>query len=202
MTYQYSYEWFCLPPKLSIICPSCEKEAFFQFALVQHIQGRKFQEYYKNHPAFETMYLYDAYAYVHKFCAILYPTFHLDFEQILSDIPEQHKNFSQRTPYLNKSYGAVTCIHCLIKRKHQLLWPEEAYYCIEYKGHVLWAPNLSIFQSIHDYIASKDRDRHKYGHYHSLLHLPQHFLTQNARTTVIKKIQTFLATHNTKIPLA
>ncbi len=195
MTYQYSYEWFHLPSELRIICPSCQKEATFQFAKTIHIQGRKLQEFYENHPAFETKYLYDPYAYVHKFCAIFYPAFHLDPAQILQEIPENHKNFSQNASYINNNQGTVTCIHCLTKRKHHLQWSQEAYYCIEYKGLVLWAPNRSIFQSIHDYIASKDRDRRKYGHYHSLLHLPQHFLTQNARSTVIKKIKTFLITH-------
>ena len=192
MTNPFSYEWFNLPSELTIICPFCQKQATFEFAKIFHIQGRKFQHFYENHPAFETERLYDPYAYIHKFCAIFYPTFHHDAPKIFQDIPDDHKSMTQHLAYLNKGFGAVKCIHCLSRRKHRLQWPQDAYYHIEYKGNILWAPSQSSFQSIHDYIASTDRDRFKYGHYYHLLHLPQHFLTKNARSEVCKKMQHFL----------
>lgn len=186
----YSYQWFSAPKEISIVCPVCQKEALFQFASVFHVEKKQDRIFFETHPAFETTTVYDSYTYTHKFCVIFYPALKSNPE--LKNFLECHKSLDNSVSHLIKDKGVVFCPSCLIKRKHQLNWPQEAYYCIDYKGQLLWAFHRPAFVSIYDYIQAKIRDRHVAGHFIYLLHIPRHFLTQHARTEVSKKMRRLL----------
>lgn len=188
----YVYAWFDMPNNINIRCPKCHKEAQFQCPLVFHVQQKQYRPFFESHPAFETALLYDPHQYTHKFCAIFYPALHSQPEHYLNDIPKGCKDLHYSSRHLMKNQGVVICPSCFTKTKHVLKWPEEAYYCIEYKGQLLWAYDRHAFVSIYDYIQSQLRDRKKSGHIIYLLHIPSHFLTRRARTDVIEKMERVL----------
>lgn len=114
----YSYQWFSAPKEISIVCPTCQKEALFQFASVFHIEKKQDRIFFETHPAFETTTVYDSYTYTHKFCVIFYPALNSNPE--LDIFLECHKGLNNSVSHLIKDKGVVFCPSCLIKRKHQL----------------------------------------------------------------------------------
>ena len=88
--------------------------------------------------------------------------------------------------------GSVDCTQCGLRQFHQLKWPQDAYYQIEYKGQLLWAFQRETANELKEYILSRDRDRTKFQWQFFLLHVPTIFLKQNARDEIVKKLEKLL----------
>lgn len=177
---------------VAIACPGCGKEAFFEFAEYVKIQLRKDIAYFQNSKFFEHRKVNNSdgqgvnlAVYFHKLHGHGFPA--------IDDLPAGY-TMSDWAHYdhLYRSFkynaGTVFCIPCGLRRKHELFWPNEAYFQIDYKGHVLWAFDRRCAAELLDFIQSKGRDRSKYNHSTFLLKLPPHFLARNARDTVAKRL--------------
>ena len=177
---------------VAIACPNCRKEAFFEFAEYVKIRLRKDVSYFQNSKYFEHRKVRNSdgqgvnlAVFFHKLQGHGLPA--------IDDLPAGYA-MSDWTHYdhlyrsFKYNWGTAFCISCGLRRKHELSWPQEAYFQIVYKGHVLWAFDRRCAGELLNFIQSKDRDRSKYNHSTFLLKLPPQFLAKNARDTVVKRL--------------
>ncbi|MEO1150339.1 MAG: hypothetical protein AAFW83_05030 [Pseudomonadota bacterium] len=82
--------------------------------------------------------------------------------------------------------GVVVCSACGFRRKHNLKWPEDAFFQVVYKNKILWSFDRAHTIELLEFVKSKDRDREKYRYRNFLFKIPVHFLAQNAREPVVK----------------
>lgn len=88
--------------------------------------------------------------------------------------------------------GVVACRACGCRRKHDLEWPEEAYFQIEYKGKALWAFDRERAGELLENVRSEDRNRQGFKWRSFLMHVPSHFPRKAAREAVSKKFERLL----------
>ncbi len=193
MTIPYSVNQ--LPYKVDIKCPSCRQRAQFEFAAIQRIRNKEDVEYFKNNQSFEYKRFQDSCGhYWHG--AIYYEGLHGHPLSAIHELPTgydaaywSHSKSAYTSKELN--IGSVNCNFCSIRRKHSLQWPEEAYFQISYKNHILWAYNTESTNELNDYLISKSRDRSKYNWRYFLMHIPTVFKTQKAREPISKQLSKF-----------
>lgn len=185
------YEDNPMPNELAVACPACGHEALFVFMECARIKLSADVEYFKRSKLFE--YRKTMYDGVGMNLACYYHKLDQNALPEIDDLPEGYSmaNWEQTYRYrdmFNFKSGSVVCSSCGVRRKHELSWPGEAYFAIDYKGHALWAYNRSHAVELLDYIRSKDRDRSKYKHQSFLLHLPAHFQSHKARDHIVKHL--------------
>jgi len=191
------YDWNAMPHQVDVKCPSCSCKATFEFAEVVKIELKKDIEFFKNSSVFEYEVFKDACG--HKWHGALYCAgLHGGDVNAIDDLPDGYKkeNWSH-SRYLYRSHGldigSVNCSGCFLRRNHQLNWPEEAYFSIEYKGHQLWAFNRESAAELREYIHGSVRKHEKYKWNNFLLHVPAVFKRQGTRDHVVKKLSRLLA---------
>lgn len=119
------YEYWSLPHKLSIKCPSCQHKANFEFARFAKIQLKKDIEYFQQHPDFEYQRFQDSCGGYWN-AAFYYPNLSVDLQQI-RDLPETYDVQKWSAPYSSMNKGGVVCESCDCRQKHELNWPKIAY---------------------------------------------------------------------------
>lgn len=188
------YDYRVMTHRVSVPCPACLKEAFFEFAEAVKIRERKDIPYFKTSKFFDYAREKNQYG-GHLNYAYYYHGLHLQHGfPALSDLPSGYKMEDwAHPPYLLRSFihnlGTLFCLHCGMRRKHGLDWPEEAYFQISYKEQVLWAYDRRCAGELMAYIQSTDRKRGSYKFKPFLLKVPAHFLTQKARAAVVKRLK-------------
>lgn len=85
--------------------------------------------------------------------------------------------------------GAVICPHCGVRQKHELVWPDQAYFQISYRNHTLWAFNRQSAIELCAYINATNRDRSDYEYWPFLMKIPHVFQTKGARDTVVRRLK-------------
>jgi len=185
----YVYNWGSMPDELAIKCPACKGLAEFKFATVVKIKLKKDVEFFKESDAFEYSFEQDSSGRSWHL-ATFYSWLHGGIESITS-LPEGYapENWSHVSRYMKK--GVCRCSQCGTK-KHELDWPLDAYFSIEYKGEHLWAYSRDYAVALRDFIESDERvTRSKYMSF--LLKIPTVFKKSNARDTVVKKLNKLLS---------
>ncbi|MES0826786.1 hypothetical protein [Ruegeria sp. SCP11] len=189
------YDWNPMPHHLAVRCPSCNAEAKFEFAETVRIKLKKDVDFFQKSTAFEYRLMentghgsWHAAIYYHGLCSS-------DMSDI-KDLPDDYRPEDWRhSKYLYRSHGldigTVVCRSCLLRRKHDLIWPDDAYFQIEHNQHTLWAYDRETVSALIDYIGS--RDRRKTGNWGAFLrHVPSRFLQARARQPVLKKLDSLL----------
>lgn len=170
------YEWNPSPDEMSIRCPACDSEAIFKFAfkpMIGLITGPGMERLPQNPNAYVTN--------EGGFTALVnYPDL----------VPWEPTDRS--IGYHVNQWGVCTCPTCGYRKKHELRWPEEAYFVCEVKGEQLWAWDRKYVQILIDYIASKERKPKQHGSMLFLLHIPTTFLLAKNRDEVLKKLRRLL----------
>ena len=87
--------------------------------------------------------------------------------------------------------GAISCDACGLNRKHDLDWPNDAFYQIEYRNSVLWAFNRDSASELLTYIES-ETESGKTSVQQLPDEIPAEFLTRKARGTVVKRLTAVL----------
>ena len=77
-------------------------------------------------------------------------------------------------------------------QKHELNWPNDAYYVVMYRQQALWAFHREAAIDLYDYLKEDLRDHKKYRHSFFLLHIPTIFKQKKARVHVTKQLQNLL----------
>ncbi len=186
------YEDNPMPHVLSVQCPDCSLEARFEFMKCVKIRLKKDLEYFQKSNFFEHRKEVNhngegqnLACYYHK----------LDQRNLpdISNLPDGYSISDwEHSQYLYRAHGleigAVACVNCGLRRKHNLVWPKDAYFQIQYKQQRLWAFDRECAAELLSFIGSKDRDRTKYKYRLFLLKVPAHFLTKNARDVIAKRL--------------
>lgn len=90
--------------------------------------------------------------------------------------------------------GEVRCLSCTKAGPHQLDWPADAYYRVEYEGQALWALDRPMLLAFREFIAA-GADRAQVRPYYKMyfLRIPTVFLTARARAPMLKQIDRLLS---------
>lgn len=90
--------------------------------------------------------------------------------------------------------GIILCAGCVERRRHELRWPQDAWYRFELRQGVLWAWDRRHADALVGYLASAQRDPAAHGPFHSfLLHVPSRFLAAAERDEVVHRLRRQLA---------
>jgi sarcosine oxidase delta subunit len=191
-----TYEWNPMPHRVDVRCPSCAAHARFEFAEAVRISRKA------DVPFFEQSRFFD-YEFVERrehgqsyhaaiFCAGIHGTDTLAIKRLPDGYDASQWNHSR---YAVRSHsttrGAVVCPACGLRRRHDLMWPTDAWFQCEVRGDVLWAFHRESTIALRDFVASKKRKRSRWSSF--LLHVPTVFLTANVRDEVVAKLDGLLA---------
>lgn len=193
------YEWNPMPHTLDIRCSRCKQRAYFEFAELVRIREKKDVQFFKDSDQFEYLLCQDSCG--HKWhCALFFPGLHGRTVNMIRELPDgyspsdwAHSKYLYRSSNIDiGDIGSIDCDQCGQRQIHQLKWPQDAYYQIEYKGQILWAFNRETATELKEYILSKERDMAKFKWQAFLLHVPTIFLKQNARDEIVKRLEKLL----------
>jgi len=191
-----------LPDVVSVRCPACGVEARFEYASYVSIPERKYIDYFKRSDHFE---------YVNEdtlhgrmtHLAVYFHGLNGNTLHTINDLPEPFKTTDWERPwsaagstdrfFRDFDHGVISCVACGLRCKHQLDWPNDAWFQIAYRGHVLWAFDRQSATMMLSYIAGDDRSPSKFRHSRFLRKIPAHFLAAKARGAVVKKLEALLA---------
>jgi hypothetical protein len=184
------YEWNPPPERIAIRCPSCDREAAFEFGELAYVDDREAREKLAKNPACD-MFVATGWANNKRTVAVHYPlldplrTVELRGQSLrVGTWPD----YSASGRFGPQNLGAILCPACGRRARHTLRWPEDAYYACTIKDQRLWAWTREQCFILKDYIASGDRDRHGRGAFPFLLHVPAVFLKAKVRDQVVKKL--------------
>ena len=191
-----SYNWNPMPHVVEIRCPECGSAAVFEFAEVVRITLKKDVDFFKNNKLFEYRFLRDSNG-SNWHAAFYFPRLHGQSTRVLRDLPAGY-SFADwnHSEYLYPSHGCdwggVECLECGLRRKHALVWPDEALYQVEFRRNTLWAFDRESALDIRDFIASSERNRAAFKWSSLLLHIPKEFLAAKARDEIVKRLNRLL----------
>ena len=200
-----------MTPYAVIHCPECNGAANFAFVTYTTIKKADIQ-YFKSSPNFEVF--RGQHSDGSYFNAALYFPGLGDSLDNISDLPQSYKvtvwHSTRYAPSHSdlKNRGAIRCTECLVQKKHELKWPDEAYFQIEYKNRILWAYDRSSALKILDYLESDERKKaveyyveKPWNTYATedwfLRQIPTHFKTAKARPEIVTKLRNMLGIRGT-----
>jgi hypothetical protein len=195
------HEWNPVPATLSVRCPECRNEAAFEFPSIVRIQKLKDVPLFRTHAQLQYTTLID-----HQkrkwHAAVLYPGLNARDWTSLRNLPEGYaaaswnpsNQIARTLPSLmtDTPTGCLRCQNCQIARRHNLNWPDAAWFQISHGKELLWAWHRDCAADLRDFIRSRDRDPHKHQWYLFLLHIPEAFLQAKSRSDVLKKLDRLL----------
>ncbi len=191
------YEWRPIPHHLDIVCPACRKRAEFEFAEVVRIKLKSNVEFFQKSSLFEYRQFHDSCGHLWHGAAY-FQGLHGQPQQAIQELPDGYAASDwDHSRYLeNRSgwpVGSIRCSQCHLCSKHVLRWPEDAYYSITYRNHVLWAYHRESAVDLMHYVLSKERSRSRYRWSFFLLYVPTVFKVGKARESVVKQLNRLLA---------
>ena len=186
-----------------IRCPNCQQLSEFTYATSIGVK-KKDIGYFKNSKVFKVAESKGWKAGRTYYYVLHYPYLMPKLENI-DDLPEDYssekwrKRLAHGTTSTCIDLGVVLCSFCNIRQKHELNWPDDAYFQIDYKGETLWAYNRSYAIKLRDYIASDDRKKRHPASTEPyifqdrfLRKIPEHFQTAKARGDIVRKLNKIL----------
>lgn len=191
------YESNPMPHTLDVRCPSCSKPAFFEFAEIVRIREKKDVPFFQESDQFDYLLCKDSCG--HRWHgAVYYAGLHGRTVETIRELPEgysrtdwTHSKYLYRGSGLNS--GSVSCPSCCHHMRHNLQWPQDAFFQIEFKGDLLWAFDVESVIELRDYIASLNRARDDYKWKSFLMKIPKKFLLQGSRDTIAKRLSKIIA---------
>lgn len=186
-----------MPHLVAVACPRCGSEAMFEFAELVRIERKEDVSYFQNSDVFEYRFVESA-GSGRWHAAIYYHGLKSSSTSNIRNLPEGYQPEDWRHgPNLCRSHGSdigtLVCGACFLRRKHELDWPKEAFFQLEYKQHVLWAFNRETVVELIEFIKSQGRREEEQKWSRFLRHVPSHFLQSGAREPVLKKLNRLLA---------
>lgn len=190
-----------MPHCLAVRCPKCHGRAEFEFAEIRPIRLRKDIPHFKAHNSFSYRQFQDGCGHLWH-GAVFYPGLHGPANGLdnLPEgyAPEQWTHSKYWRGGCGTGDGSIRCNLCRYRAKHVLSWPNDAYFLINYRGHVLWAYDQGSANALQAFLLSKSRDLYAHGYSRFLLHIPSIFKTAKARTAVTKALSRLLAPASNK----
>ena len=192
-----TYDWNPMPHRVSVRCPACAQHAVFEFSEVVRIRRKVDIPFFRDNPLFEYALIQGAWAGTNWHGAVFYAGLH-GSTAVLRKLPEgyapedwNHSRYMIRSRSTDR--GTIVCAACGLRRKHSLVWPESAWFQIDYRGKTLWAFERESATALRNHILSPDRKPTRRQRWASfLLHVPSAFLAAAARATVVKRLDRLL----------
>lgn len=189
---------------LDIVCDKCGGLAQFKFALIRAITRKTDCMYFERSRDFLVLPATHAGSYKR---AAYFPDVGNSLENI-SRLPEDHsieKWQSSKSGFTldgQGGLGVMTCTRCHQRRRHDLQWPDDAYFSVDYRGHRLWAYNRAYAVKLMNYIRSNERRKGIKGYIDrgdrkieidgidNFLHrIPKVFQSKRARHHIVNKLK-------------
>lgn len=189
---------------LDIVCDKCGGLAQFEFALIRAITRKADRAYFEKSRDFLVLPAKHAGSYKR---AAYFPNLGNNLHNI-SRLPEGHSVDEWQASKSGFSFdgqgglGVLTCASCHRRRKHELRWPDDAYFRVDYRGHQLWAYNRANAVKLLNYIRSDERKKGIKGFIDlgdrkieidgidSFLHkIPKIFQSKKARHHIVEKLE-------------
>jgi hypothetical protein len=167
-----TYEWKPMPHKNDVRCPSCTRCSTFEFVACVKIARLVDVPFFKRSKQFEYRLFQGSWAGQNWKCW-------------------EHSRYLVRSHGLD--LGSITCANCGYRRRHDLRWPEDAFFQIEYRSKTLWAFHRESAMELRAFIAAPQRVNKGYRWSKFLMHVPKEFLDAKARATVTKRLDRLLA---------
>ncbi len=189
-------EWNPMPHCVAVRCPECRSEAKFEFAEVVKIRRAADVQFFQDSDLFEYVF-FESTGNGRWHAAFYFHGLRTKGIDEIRNLPEGYsaENWNHG-PYLYRSHGydigSVVCTACLVRKRHVLKWPEDAFFQIEHKGKVLWAFDRGTARKLLEFIASKDRKKTG-GDNRFLRHIPSQFLQAGSRETLVRKLTRMLS---------
>jgi hypothetical protein len=164
------YEWHTLewPREVEIVCPRCSSMALLDLAVFdyEHWSGNKPDLSSDPHRHFwNNVIVTERYPAIVRWSA---------------------PSGNQRP---RRDMGVVRCSSCALIDRHDLSWPEDAYWKWDVADSTLWAWTRAHATAIRSYVAQALREASTFPEWEqSLRHLPKQFLAAKARDEVVRKI--------------
>jgi hypothetical protein len=117
------------------------------------------------------------------------------FESLYGDLPLPVMLADGKTGTRLSWAGRLSCLACGLNRTHEVDWPREAFFQLEYRGETLWAFDRAMMIEILAYLgAGADRDKVRQASVHAarLMRLPKGVLAAKAREALVGKIEALL----------
>ncbi|WP_404418310.1 hypothetical protein [Marinospirillum sp.] len=191
-----TYGWNPMPHFVDVCCPSCGSKAIFEFAEISKIHLKSDVPYFQESEIFDYELFQDSCG--HKWHgAVFYAGLHGGSVESIKDLPVGYtpENWAH-SRYLMRNHGldigSVNCSSCGLAQKHNLDWPADAYFTIQYKGQELWAFNQESAIDLRDFIDGVDRNVDAFKWRNFLLHIPSLFKNRGAREYVVKHLNRLL----------
>ncbi len=190
------YEWRPIPHCVDIVCPVCRQRAAFEFAEVSKIALRSDIPFFRENRLFEYTQFTDSCGHTWH-AAVYFEGLHGPPQRTLADLPDGYSAEDWKHPRYLRSrdewpVGSFQCNHCHTRRMHRLHWPQEAFYSISYRHHVLWAFHRESAVDLMHYLDSPERNRSPYRWSSFLLYVPTVFKVRKARESVVKQLHDLL----------
>lgn len=185
-----------MKPAITIRCPDCLRPTEFMFASCVQIPTKDTGHFKKskNFSVIDKVWVNSRYTNI----ALFYHGLTDSLENI-RDLPDgyniemwRQKYWFANIPESLKNTGSYRCANCAVQKKHEVSWPEEAFFQIEYKGKVLWAYDRETALKLLSYIESKERIKNPSGGISQdwfLRKIPGHFQSAKARNEITKKLK-------------
>ena len=195
------YQWIRPPLELAVRCPDCARDATFIYASVAWIHKKADREFFDKSPHFECMSEEDYNGHLKHYAVYYHKLKSISIEAVgelpdgysIDDWAQGKHPTSVSALHARLNFGSTVCRHCGSRKKHQLDWPNDAWYQINHGDKILWAYDKSSAQNLRNFIAAKDRDIRQFRDGRFLMKIPSHFLNQKARDSVVKKLDRLLA---------
>lgn len=186
------YEWKPIPHCLDIVCPVCRHRAEFEFAEKVTIKLKADIAFFRDSSVFEYRRFQDFEGRTWH-GAVYFQGLHGDPRKTLHNLPAGYAAQDWEHPrYLsnraNWPVGSFRCDRCHARGMHWLNWPQDAYFSVSYRNHVLWAYHREFAIALTDYLASKQRTVWGSGWPVFLQHVPTVFKVRKAREAVVKQM--------------
>lgn len=87
--------------------------------------------------------------------------------------------------YTNRWAGRISCLSCGLVQDSEITWPNDAYFKVDVRGHILWAWSKNHAVEIRDYLNSKIRINRGPAYFASLCKIPTHFKRRGNRHAAV-----------------
>lgn len=186
------YEWRPIPHHLDIVCPTCQCRAEFEFAEVVRIKLKADVEFFQKCSLFEYQQFRDSSGHLWH-AAVYFQGLHGRPQQALQELPEGYEagDWDHSRYFKNRSgwpVGSIRCASCHTRARHELCWPDEAYFSIAYRNHVLWAFHREYAIDLMQYLQSKERNQSRYRWGFFMRYVPTVFKVGKARESTVKQL--------------
>lgn len=186
-----------MPHVLDVRCPSCRGCARFEFAEVVRIKLLQDVPFFQGSAQFEYAFFLSNWAGQNWHGAIYFPGLHGSATTTIHGLPEGYEAAAwEHSKYLYRAHGldlgSVTCSACSYRGKHELNWPADAFFQVDFRGQVLWAFHRESATELKAFVESTDRDRSKFRWERFLRHVPSSFLTAKVRPALVRRLEKML----------